>query len=201
MPPPGKNRGGRPRLDGKSPGTPEAKAADLERDRLRKKEERGTLEPAPLPSTAAPPLGQRPPPIDNVVSDPLNAVGSIEVPWTGEDFRQYIDEALSGAEEARVETRKLQAMAAGFSDGRIKEFAADARYPASSKRMIGLASSNGLARIFNKVRFSKDYGEGALAVLAVGMLIVKNKRSDARFKRAVMEFQKKNQPKPEEKKP
>ena len=90
-------------------------------------------------------------------------------------------------------------MAAGFSNDRIKELAADARYPGSSKKMIGLAGSNGLARIFNKVRFSKDYGEGALAVLAVGMLVVHNKRSDARFKRAVMELQKRSQPNQEKK--
>ena len=155
--------------------------------------------PPPLPSAAETKPGQSAPPPDSLVVGPVVAVDPLQVPWSGEDFREYLDEFIGGAEEARVETRKLQAMAAGFSNDRVKEFAADARYPGSSKRMIGLAGSNGLARIFNKIRFSKDYGEGALALLAVGMLVTHNKRSDARFKRAVMELQKKSQPTAEKK--
>ncbi len=161
VPTAGAPRGGRPRKDGLAPGSPQALEADKKNDRLRKQEQRGIPEPPALPGAVAPLPGQGPTAPAPLAAGPVAALGLPEVPWTGEDFREYLDEALSGAEEARVETRKLQAMAAGFSNDRIKELAADARYPGSSKKMIGLAGSNGLARIFNKVRFSKDYGEGA----------------------------------------
>jgi hypothetical protein len=58
--------------------------------------------------------------------------------------------------------------------------------------MIGFSGSKGLARIFNKLSLSRDYGEGAMALGAVVMLIAHNLRSDAAFKKACAEMEQKN---------
>jgi len=62
--------------------------------------------------------------------------------------------------------------------------------------MISLSGSKGLARVFNKLSLSRDYGEGAMAAAAVLMLVAHNFRSDAEFKRALAEFEKRKLPAP-----
>src|SRR5439155_22316338 len=66
-------RGGKPRTDGLIPGSPEAAAADRERDARRKRQRRDTVkppEPAPLPSQAAPVAGPAATPVVRVTAHP-----------------------------------------------------------------------------------------------------------------------------------
>lgn len=196
MPPP-RRKGGRRREDGLAPGSPEADAADRERDRLRKQAQRAVAEPPPLPSTLAPPGDQMPPSNGTQSPDAGTAPGPAPIPWDPADFREFVDEALAGAEQTRLSKREARAREAGFSEASVKRFVADAKYPGSSRRMISLSGSKGLARIFNKLSLSHSYGEGAMALGAVMMLFVHNKRSDAEFKRALAEFKKGRNPAPE----
>lgn len=191
--PPPKRKAGRKREDGLTPGSPEAEKADRERDRLRKQQERALAEPPPLVPTNTP---VRDPEIamDGAqASAGGNAPDLPDVHWEAKDFRDFVDEAISGAEQSRLAKREFKAREAGFSEPSVKKFVQEARFPGAPKNMIAHSGSSGMARILNKLRLSKTYGEGGMALVAMVMLIAHNKRSDADFNRTVAEFKKKSQ--------
>ena len=88
--------------------------------------------------------------------------------------------------------RELLCREVGFSDAATKKFVADARYPGGPRQALTESGSEGLAWGANKVKLSRGAGKGGMALLAAVMLIFDSRRSDAAFKKAIAEFQKKS---------
>ncbi len=119
-------RGGRKRKDGLVPGSPEALAADREKDRLRKERQReregAAAEPPPLPGVA----GAAPPPPGAV--DPGAASGEPQsLPWESKLLEPLFAQLLPSLESLSVNQIAGKAAKAKLPGALVTEIERDAR--------------------------------------------------------------------------
>ena len=151
-------RGGRARTDGLKPGSPEADAADRERDRLRKQNARDAkklAEPPPLPAATAP------------VAHPASAAAPGEapqpgvsalafVPWDQQTLKPLFDQLLPTIEDLTVHQLTNRAEQAKLPGELVKEIGKDARWSPVSRKAVEIASPQVAAKWLNKAGISAE---------------------------------------------
>lgn len=150
----GGDKGGRPRDDGLVPGSPEAKAADREKNRLakqkqreRERERRAVTETPPALPSGLPdgPAATKAPSFD---LPPVVEAGG----WTAADFKQVIFDSLSFAEAARVKNRTAKAIRGGLSPVVAEQIGNSFAFPVETKTSLSTSSPEGIAKLFNALR-------------------------------------------------
>jgi hypothetical protein len=190
-------RGGKPRDDGLVPGSPEALAADKDKDAKRKRDDRAAkklADPQPLPSAPANGVHTVSPALNGAAALPGTAPIVQEIPWDPAALRPLLEELIDGAEQGRAEKRRARAAAVGLPDRVVKEVTAGAVYPAAAKRALALSGSNGTAKLMNSLGVSGKYSDVAIAATALTAIMVSNRRSDAKFEELITEFKKAQKP-------
>lgn len=144
-------KGGRRRLDGLRPGSPEALAADREKERIKKQRQRdrarvaatAALPAAIIPAVAAPAapaLGAMPGNPLAAATDNLGGVESVGdlplVRWTPKDIAPVIKQTVGLAEELCRRQISTRCRKARLPDGITKEIESDTKWAENSKRMI-----------------------------------------------------------------
>jgi hypothetical protein len=199
VPPPAVPRGGRPRQDGLTPGSPEAKEADKKRDRERKQPARQeaakVVPPPPLPSALAGPAGPgQAPAAPGSAATPGQSAAPI--PWRPETLTGLVDELIDAAEENTVADYLARCNEAGLTEKLTKEIVADARFPKLAKTLLKDAIPRLTAKWMNKTGISAEY-QDEVSVLTALILIVKHRTSsDARFEELISEVKKAKLPPP-----
>jgi hypothetical protein len=122
--------------------------------------------------------------------DPLQTI----VPWESGTLRPLFESLLEGAEEARVEGRRVKATAVGLPDKDIKDILSDARYPATAKRALVLAGPNATVKVLNDFGISGKYSDAAIAGTALVAILLQSRRSDAKFNELIEEYKKSKEP-------
>ena len=191
----GGNVGKKTRADGFKPGSPEALAADRERDAKRKRDERAAkaaaTPPPPLPASAAP-LGtsvsdQAAPPGDDAfmpVADPV-------LLWTPADFNDCARELVELAEEWRISERTKQAVNGKLPARVVKEIAGDAAFPPGSKRSLSNSSPATLARMFNALRVPVSLKSVITVAPALAYIIVRDLKTGQRIDQLIADEEEK----------
>ena len=171
--------GGRPRLDGLEPGSPEAKAADAAKKNKSGQFARRTVaadlrgDPAPLPAAdpalaglenpAGPAAGAENP-LPGADFDPLL------VNWEAADIEEITEEALKLAEESdKTESVKL-ATAGRLPADLIRQIEQDAEIPALSKKILLKVLPAFTAKKLNEARISAKNKEPAMIIGALAYL-------------------------------
>jgi len=124
-----------------------------------------------------------------VLPAPGNPLETI-VPWESGTLRPLFEQLIEGAEEARVEGRRVKATTAGLPEKHVKDIAIDARFPATAKRALVLSGPNATARLLNQIGISGKYSDAAIAGTALVAILIQSRRSDAKFDELIREFKK-----------
>lgn len=143
----GGNATGRPRQDGFAPGSEEAKAADREKERLKKQRQRAkarALNPPVLPSRVAPPA----PPVAGQTQAPVapQIVGAVSpsapavdfIAWTPDDFKEIVAELVPTVEQQRVKKLTEKAAKAKLPAELLREVEKDSRWDETTKKTLNL---------------------------------------------------------------
>lgn len=193
-------RGGRPRLDGLKPGSPEARDADRrknsERMAANRERERRAKEPPALPARAAgaldDPGAQTIPVVDGLGLDPV-------VQWAPEDFRQVAVDCVELAEAWRVDAHTKTAAAGHLPRAVVEEIARDAAFPKGTKNSLSNASPATLAKMFNAMKVPLALKSVIATAPALTFLIIRDFQLTAKIERLVA-ADKSEKAQPEEKK-
>src|SRR5439155_18075770 len=149
-------RGGKPRTDGLVPGSPEAAAADRERDARRKRERRVKApEPAPLPSITSPVAGPVTTPVAGEAAQP-GAVPVPFVPWDAQTLKPLFDQLIPTVEDLHVDHLTGMAEEAKLSGEIVKEIGRDARWPGPARKAIEISAPQVAAKWLNKSGISAE---------------------------------------------
>ena len=173
----GGNVGRRVRPDGLKSGSPEALAADRERDAKRKRDERAAKSaatpPPALPSSAAPMA-------ESLATSPVAPGGAAGfdgpaplADWVASDFNSAAPEVIELLEAWIVNSNTELASEGGLPDKVVRKIAADSAFPRSSKDSLRRTSPDLLAKFANTVRLPltlKPYVSGlpSVAVILIG---------------------------------
>lgn len=148
----GGNRGGRPRDDGHVPGSPEAKAADREKNRLAKQRARERERQQAANIKLPPPLPS------NRTAATDDSAGNCEVvdgpipglEWTAKDVAELTPQALQFIERMDV---KGQLEGTEIFPARVVErMAADAAWPVEARKALQDSSPAAVAKVLNLLR-------------------------------------------------
>ena len=153
-------RGGRKRKDGLVPGSPEALAADREKDAERKRlaRERDRLaNPAPLPPASAATATATLPPVQNAAvptPDNLGTFTGVEnfetVAWLAKDVEPLVNELVELTEELCQTAINSRCKKARLPMEIAKEIESDARWATRAKAMIKQGGADLFAQLMNK---------------------------------------------------
>jgi len=152
-------RGGRPRTDGLVPGSPEAIAADRERDRVRKQNKRDAAgkiaEPPPLPSATTAVVHAPQTPVAGEDAKPVGAPVSF-VPWDHQTLKPLFDQLLPTIEDLNVQQLTSRAEKAKLPAEVVKEIGKDARWNSTSRKAVEIAAPQVAAKWLNKAGISAE---------------------------------------------
>jgi len=149
-------RGGRPRKDGLIPGSPQAIAADREKDRLRKQRQRdaefAAREPAALPGAVA---GQ---PVATPGAVPVDAgvQGPTPVPWDAQMLAPLFEQLLPAVENLSVEQITSRAAKARLPAEIVKEIEGEAKWSKPAKKALEVAGPQATAKWLNRLGISSE---------------------------------------------
>lgn len=179
-------RGKQKRRDGLVAGSPEAAAADREKDRQRKqraREAQRASEPPPLPAYpdgAPPPAGVgAPAPAAAVpgLGDP--ALVGAPVPWDAQTLDPIFRQLIPTIELSLATSLTSRATKAKLPGEVIAEVRKDAAWPAPTKRAVEIAAPRVAAKWLNRSGLSAEYqdevllGTAAAAILAQHSMILR----------------------------
>jgi hypothetical protein len=164
---------GRKRADGLPSGSGAAQATDLEKDRLRKQNERAAkrlVEPPPtLPANleSSPQSGPAVPgPVLPLAGSPMSgaalppSVPVVEAPpilWVGQDLAPVTDELVPLLEEIRRDRKLERLRKAKIDPALIKEIEKDFHWPDKSKLMLSKTGASLGAKYLNRAEISAAY--------------------------------------------
>jgi hypothetical protein len=165
----GGNKGGRKRLDGLKPGSPEAKEADRKKHALVEQRRRdaaaAAATPPPLPPAFSP-ATLPPPRSDSEKTLPPGAalvvVPSVEAPvlalaWEARDLFPVTENGVPLLEEMAARQIVAKAKRARLPKEIISEIERDSKWPEKSKRMLSETSGALAAKYLNKAGISAEY--------------------------------------------
>lgn len=166
-------RGGRKRKDGLTPGSPEALAADREKDRLRKEKQRDAKpkDPAPLPSVAGTPQA----PGDNLGPVPGIEAGA-PVPWDPNALRPLFEQLIPACEELAVSQITTRAAKAKLPREVIGDIEKEGRWSKPAKSALELAGPQLAAKWLNKTGISAENQPEVIFGTAVATIAVSHMR-------------------------
>lgn len=179
------SKGGRPRLDGLQPGSPEARAADAGKPRRRK-----PASPAgpsvdapirdlePLPSLAPSPGGDHPTPGGPVGSPATAEAGA--VPWRAESLTSTVELALGAIQSGRVKKRRARLERANLPPESIAEMGKDLEWPSKAVDILNRAGAQALADGLNHFNVDARFQKYAEIPVALAMIVAHEKAADAR---------------------
>jgi len=114
------------------------------------------------------------------------------VPWDPGTLRPLFQQLIDGAEQTRVEARRLKVEQAQLPEKLQKEIIADSHFPNAGKNALVLAGPNATARALNDLGVSGKYSDAAIALTALAAIVISCKRSDAKLDELIAEWKKKN---------
>lgn len=163
-------RGGRKRKDGLPPGSPQAIAADREKDRLRKERQRdreaAAAEPAALPSVAG--AAQAPP----GVMDPGAASAEPQpLPWESKLLEPLFAQLLPTLETMSVNQVTGKAAKAKLPGDLVVEIERDAHWPEPAKKALQLAGPQVAAKWLNWVGISAENQPEVICGTAIAAIL------------------------------
>ena len=187
----GGNVGRKARADGFKPGSPEAIAADRDRDARRKRDERA----AKAAATPPPPL---PPSAESVpatlANAPLAPGGNVSDPladpllqWAPADFSDCAPELLELVEGWRVDVRTQQAVEGRLPRKLVQEIAADAAFPKNAKQSLSRTSPATLADLFNALNVPVKLKKYVVSAPLILYLAVRDIACGARINKLIAE--------------
>lgn len=183
-------RGGRPRKDGLIPGSPEARAADAEKERTRKARYRARLaavdDPPPLPPPGAPPVGPVPPEGGDPAAGALPA-GDPPIPWQAEDLKPLLDEVLPLVEAGRVRKLTEKAQKARFGPEIVREIAKDAEFPETAKKAVEKSLSRVAAKLANATGIGAQYKDETILAAGVVAIVAQQMKLEEKLDRLIAE--------------
>ena len=192
----GGNRGGKKRADGLPPGSPQALAADKEKDRLRKQALREAAaklaEPPPLPS-AIPGLANPTAPASPGEVPGADAASPPPIPWEPALIREFTDELIEAAEDGRVQKITGKAREARIPERVVKEISNDAHYPASAKKSLQISTPRVTAKWLNKAGVSAEYADELAFVTSLGAIFIQGRKLSQKLDKLI---ELANQPQP-----
>jgi hypothetical protein len=172
-------RGGKPRTDGLVPGSPEAAAADRERDARRKREktakerEKAKVDPAPLPSS--PVASPAPTPGAGEIAQPGAAPVSF-VPWDAQTLKPLFDQLIPTVEDLHVDHLTGMAEEAKLPPEFVKEIGRDARWPGPSRKAIEISAPQVAAKWLNKSGISAENQPEVVLGTAIVSIVVSHRK-------------------------
>lgn len=189
---------GRGRKDGLPPGSPQAIAADKEKDRLRKEAARAvakkiTAEPAALPP-AVPGAGSAAPGGSAPVS-PGGPAPTI-VPWQAEIIKPLVEKLLDAAEEGRVAAFVAKCKQLGDMPKLIKEIEEDSHFPAAAKVLLVTSLPRLAAKWLNHTGISAEYQDEIAVITAILLIIQHDRKASARIDKLIAAQKASKQPEP-----
>lgn len=174
--------GGRPRKDGLKPGSPEALAADREKDRLRKarsaaaaRASAAAANPAPLPAAVP---GSTPPPAPGVGTGPSLPPAGVAgpLPWEAGTLKPLFDQLIPAVEVLTVRAVTDRADKARLPVAVVKEIERDAAWNEPAKKAIAVAAPQVAAKWLNKSGLSaENQPELVLGTAVAALLVHQNK--------------------------
>lgn len=195
--------GGRIRKDGLRPGSPEALAADREKDRLRKnranaaaRQSAAAANPAPLPAAVA---GEGQTPLGGVGTGPsLPFDGSGVTPWDSQTLKPLFDQLLPAVEALTVRQIVERADKAKLPGAVVKEIEKDAAWAEPSRKALAVAAPQVAAKWLNKSGVSAENQPELVMGTALAAIIVGQQATLRRLDKLILAA---NQPKEETKTP
>ena len=184
-------RGGTARKDGLVPGSPEAREADLDKDRERKRkkaaEKRGVpyAEPAPLPSAApAGAVGAAPPQGGALPVDPV-AGALAGVPWQASALKPVFEQLIPVAEDLAMLQIVGKCKLAKLPKEVIKDIETDARWHPMSKKGLEMGLPEVAAKYLNKAGVSAEFQPEVVLLTAISAIAAAHVRTLARLDKLI----------------
>ena len=196
----GGNAGGKPRGDGLVPGSPQAAAADREKDRIRKQASRAVAqqlrpEPAALPS-ALPGATMAPAPGESAVPGAGQAATPF-VPWDPSTIKPLVEKMMEAAEQGRLAKFAAKTQQLGDMPKLIKEIQDDAHFPPEAKAMLSISLPRMAAKWLNKSGLSAEYQDEIACGTAVLLIVQHNRKIDQKLDKLIAAATKAKEPKRE----
>ncbi len=174
--------GGRPRKDGLKPGSPEAIAADREKDRLRKARraaaEKAVLEASkPLPAATPGQPGAAPSPVPGVATVPSALAGQAgPIPWEATQLRPLFDQLLPAVEALTVRQVVDRAEKAKLPAAVVREVEKDCAWNEASKKALAVSTPQVAAKWLNKSGISAENQPELVMGTAIAGIVVGHTR-------------------------
>ena len=187
----GGNASGKKRADGLKPGSPEAIAADKERDAKRKRDERAAAraaaEPAALPSAAPVSPGASPAaslPVDFGATVTAAAV----VAWEAEKLAPLTSQLIGLVEDIDVGSFTKVARAGELPEKVVKKIEADSHWPRAGKMMLERAAPKLAAKWMNQTGVSAAYQDEMELMAGLSAVIVSRQKLMKELRELVAQF-------------
>ncbi len=173
--------GGRPRKDGLKPGSPEAKAADLEKDRLRKARkaaaERAAIEAAnPQPLPAAVPGSIPASTVAVGAGLPVPDAPAVAVPWESAQLKPLFDQLLPAVEALTVRQIVDRAEKAKLPQAVVNAVEKDCAWSEPSRKALAVATPQVAAKWLNKSGISAENQPELVMGTAICAIVVGHTR-------------------------
>jgi hypothetical protein len=202
-------RGGRKRLDGFRPGSPEAIQADRDKEAKRKRDKRSALAaaapppplPSAIPSASAPASDKTFPPGPGLAAVPPAEIVPVALAWQDRDLLSVTTPAVSIVEAALLRGKKRKLKLAKLPADIIGEVERDLAWPSESKKMLAETSSALSAKYLNKAGLSAEYKLEVNFSLAVLNLVAHEQAVNRRLDKLIAAAAVTDQVPPKEKKP
>ena len=203
----GGNRGGRKRKDGLVPGSPEAREADLKRDRDRKNEaneaKRQAPRPAALPSATVAGSQDKSSPQGQDAQTPGPGVAGVPGvdlgAWTAPEAQPIVTHALPVLEHLRIARRVNKLREAKLPANIIAQVRSDSAWPETVKATLQSSLPGSLSKFLNFAGVPKIFKDELASLPAVALLIQHESDVDARLDRLLEAHKAATEPKPEAK--
>jgi hypothetical protein len=176
----GHRGGGKRRADGLPAGSPEAIAADREKDRMRKKLARdraaAMAEPPPLPGLGAVPpgaapaaVGQAEAPGDSPLAGGAALAGS-PMPWDSATLKPLFDQLIPTLETIAVGQLTSRATKARLPGEVVKEIERDAKFAPPAKKALEIAAPRVAAKWMNRTGISAEHQDEVILGTALASI-------------------------------
>lgn len=164
-------RGGRRRKDGLAPGSPEALAADREKDRLRKERVRVKLAavPAPLPS-AAPGAPGPGPEVGGGPDDGSGFDAASPVPWDSSSLAPLFSQIIPAAESLATGQIVSRAIKAKLPAQAVREIEAECKWAEPAKKALEIEGPRLAAKWLNKTGVSAENQPEVVCLSALAVI-------------------------------
>lgn len=183
--------GGRPRLDGLVPGSPEALEADRRKSTARQQEYRDKKRrenppslPPSLPATGAGAPSQGQAQAGTQGGDPASALAEI-LAWVPEDFQEIVSELIGTIEQARVAKKNGLALESKLPPKMVKMIDDDARWDEATKKTLAIMLPKLIAKYANMTGISAEWKLECICGVCLIRLWRKDTGTDALLKQLI----------------